>query len=142
MVNCFTDRASLLRNIQKTKEPKVIDPVSGLRGAYAFAGNCGVCRGKRYFGHPDLKDFGPRVGFAWHPFEKWTFRGEHGTMYEADSFNGYNPAPLGEPTNVQSGGTYSLSSDPVTPWAGIFNWDNGFSNKRLFPGFLRCIVGR
>ena len=114
-------------------EPNVIDPASGLRGAYAFAGSCGACTGKRYFGKPDLKDFGPRVGFAWHPWEKWTFRGAYGIMYEADSFNGYNPTPLGKPTNVQSGGTYSLNSDPVTPWTGIFNWDNGFPTNAYSP---------
>jgi hypothetical protein len=114
-------------------DPNKLDPLSGLRGAYAFAGKCGVCTGSRSFGSPDYKDFGPRIGFAWHPLTKWTFRGAYGILYEADSFNGYSPTPLGKPTNVQAGGTYSLNADPVNPWAGIFNWDNGFPSTSYAP---------
>ena len=37
-----------------------IDPISGLPGAYDFAGNCKVCTGERSFGKASRKDFGPR----------------------------------------------------------------------------------
>ncbi len=113
--------------------PNKIDPISGLPGAYEFAGKCQVCTGKRYFGTKNWKDFGPRFGFAWRVRERWTVRGAYGILYEADSFNGYNPTPLGKPTSTAWGGTYSLSSNPTQPWAGIFNWDNGFPTDRYSP---------
>jgi len=113
--------------------PNKIDPESGLPGAYEFAGNCRVCTGQRYFGRRSLRDWGPRIGFAYHPFEKWTVRGGYGILYEGDLFNNFSATPLGKPTNVQWGGTYALSADPVQPWKGIFNWDNGFPNDRFVP---------
>lgn len=113
--------------------PTKTDPISGLPGAYDFAGDCSVCTGQRYFGKRSLNDFGPRIGFAWRIGERWTIRGAYGIMYEGDSPNGYNAVPLGKPTSVAWGGTYQLASDPVNPWAGIFNWDNGFPNDRFVP---------
>jgi hypothetical protein len=113
--------------------PNKIDPASGLPGAYDFAGNCSQCTGKRYFGRRSFKDFGPRLGFAWRVRPKWTVRGAYGMMYEGDSPNGYNAVPLGKATSVAWGGTYFLASDPVRPWAGIFNWDNGFPTDRFQP---------
>jgi len=113
--------------------PAKIDPQSGLPGAYDFAGHCQLCTGKRYFGRKNWRDFGPRVGFAWRPFEKWTLRGAYGILYEADSFNGYNPTPLGKATSTAWGGTYSLGSRAADAWAGIFNWDDGFPTDRYTP---------
>ena len=84
-------------------------------------------------GRKSYRDFGPRFGFAWRPREKWTVRGAYGIMYEGDTPNGYNAVPLGKPTSVAWGGTYFLASDPVQPWAGIFNWDNGFPTNRFQP---------
>jgi len=46
----------------------------GLKGAYDFAGSCSICTGRNYFGEKDYKDFGPRIGFAWRPIDKWTVR--------------------------------------------------------------------
>jgi hypothetical protein len=115
-------------------DPNTVDPATGLKGAYVFAGSCSVCTGQDYFGTKDYKDFGPRIGFAWRPFDKWTVRGAYGIMYDPDSFNGYNGTPLGKPTNTAWGGTYSLSSNPINPWAGIFNWDSGFPTDRYSPG--------
>jgi len=114
--------------------PDTIDPVSGLKGGYDFAGNCRECTGRRYFGRKSFRDFGPRFGFAWRAGEKWTVRGAYGIMFEGDPPNGYNAVPLGKPTSVAWGGTYLLSSDPVRPWGGIFNWDSGFPNNRFVPG--------
>ena len=72
------------------------DPVSGRNGAYQFAGNCSGCTGRRYFGSRSLRDFGPRIGFAYRPGEKWTIRGSYGIMYEGDLFNGFSGTPLGK----------------------------------------------
>ncbi len=113
--------------------PTKIDPVSGRAGAYDFAGDCTGCTGKRYFGRRSLRDWGPRVGFAYQPKEKWTIRGAWGVFYAADIFNGTGASPLGKATSVQAGGTYVLDADPVNPWAGIFNWDAGFPNNRYVP---------
>lgn len=115
--------------------PNVRDPESGLMGAYQFAGNCNVCTGRDYFGVRSFRDFGPRIGFAWRPMDKWTVRGSYGIMFEGDLFNGFSGTPLGKATTVQFGGTYVLGSDPVNPWAGIFNWDNGFPTDRFVPAF-------
>jgi hypothetical protein len=114
-------------------DPNTVDPATGLKGAYDFAGSCSACTGRNYFGQRDFTDFGPRIGFAWRPIDKWTVRGAYGIMYDADSFNGYNGTPLGKQTNTAWGGTYSLGADPINPWAGIFNWDNGFPTNRYSP---------
>ncbi len=113
--------------------PNKIDPLSGLPGAYDFAGNCSVCTGKNYFGTKDYRDFGPRFGFAFRAPWDFVVRGAYGILYEADSFNVYNATPLGQQTSVQAFSTYSYSADPITPWAGIFNWDNGLPRNRYTP---------
>ncbi|MGH9718781.1 MAG: carboxypeptidase regulatory-like domain-containing protein, partial [Bryobacteraceae bacterium] len=111
----------------------VRDPLSGRNGAYQFAGNCSGCTGGRYFGSNSLRDFGPRIGFAWLAGEKWTFRGSYGIMYEGDLFNGFSGTPLGKSSSVQVGGTWNLNADAVNPWAGIFNWDTGVPANRFVP---------
>jgi len=111
--------------------PSKPDPATGRLGAYDFAGDCNVCTGKSSFGRRSLRDFGPRVGFAYRPVDKWTVRGAWGIFYAADIFNGTLGTPLGKATNVQAGGTYLLSADAVNPWAGIFNWDSGFPASRF-----------
>jgi hypothetical protein len=123
-----TEVADRMANWSETK----LDPASGLPGAYEWAGNCKECNGKRYFGRRDWSDWGPRIGFAWQPYGKWTFRGAYGIMYEADAFNGLFgvvPAGLGGAYS----GTYNLTSDPLQPWRGIFNWDNGFPTNSYTP---------
>ena len=64
--------------------PTQQDPLSGLNGAYVFGGSCSVCTGQTYFGKIDWKDFGPRIGFAWQPMDKWTVRGAYGIFYSPD----------------------------------------------------------
>ena len=113
--------------------PDKLDPATGRLGAYEFAGKCSACTGRNYFGVKSYRDFGPRFGFAYRLREKWTLRGAYGIMFEGDLFNGFSGTPLGKATSVQAGGTYLLSADPVTPWAGIFNWDGGFPTNRYQP---------
>lgn len=101
------------------------DPETGMPEAYDFAGNCSVCTGQNYFGtRRPWRGFGPRLGFAYRPLDKWTIRAAYGIMFEGDLFNNFG-IPMGKAGSVQVGGTYDLSPDPVNPWRGIFNWDNG-----------------
>jgi hypothetical protein len=115
--------------------PNKIDPVSGLHGAYDFAGSCSACTGGRSFGRSSKRDVAPRVGFAYRMSETWTVRGSYGIMYSPDLPGG--PAtpgtPLGKSTNVQANGTWVLSPNPTQPWAGIFNWDGGIPPSLYTP---------
>lgn len=109
--------------------PLQADPLSGLNGAYIFGGKCAICTGQTYFGHIDWKDFGPRIGFAWQPAAKWTLRGAYGVFYSPDTQEDFG---LPTPTFPWAG-TYNLGADPVNPWKGIFNWDNGFPTNAFVP---------
>jgi hypothetical protein len=111
--------------------PNKIDPISNLPGAYEFAGNCPACSGKTHFGRKDWNDFGPRIGLAWQPLRRWTLRASYGIMYEGDVFNGAGSSPSG--LGGAWVGTYDLGADPVEPWRGIFNWDEGFPTNRYRP---------
>jgi len=115
-------------NITKT------DPQTGLFGAYDFAGKCSLCTGKRYFGQRIYHYFGPRLGLAWQPLERWTVRAAYGIFFEGDLFNTYGPIPGASAFPWQ--GSYNLSPDPVQPWRGIFNWDDGFPTDRFIPGAM------
>ncbi len=108
--------------------PDAIDPETGLRGAYDFAGNCSVCTGQRYFGvRKPFREWGPRIGFAYQPVGNWVIRGAYGIMYEGDVNNsGNGPSPLGKATSIAWGGTYSLNANAVQPWLGLYNWDSQF----------------
>jgi len=113
---------------------EVIDPISGLKGAYEFAGKCPDCTGRRYFGKKVYTAFGPRFGFAFRPAGNWTLRGSYGIMYDADNFNAWEATPLGTATSIMVGRTYQFSADPVNRWAGIFNWDDGLPLDRFTEG--------
>ena len=129
----FQPPQSEAANRQSSWNPNKIDPISGLKGAYDFNGNCSVCNGNSYFGTRHYKDFGPRFGFAYQAPAKFVVRGAYGILYEADSFNVYGGTPLGQQTSLQASGTYSYSADGVTPWAGILKWDNGLPSSRFSP---------
>lgn len=113
--------------------PKVIDPVSGLPGAYEFAGKCQECTGRRYFGNKYYREFGPRLGLAWRPAGSWAVRASYAITYEGDNFNGSRGTPTGGSTQTAWSGTWPLSADPVEPWRGIFNWDRGFPTHLYMP---------
>lgn len=113
-------------------DPTITDPATGLPGAYAFGGNCKGCTGKNYFGHNEYRDWGPRIGFAWRPFENLTVRGGYGIVYNPDAANNYTA------TNVQTFpwlGANRYSNDPLAPWNGVFNWDGGLPNAYQPPSF-------
>lgn len=134
----FNDPIYEVANRLSSWSPTIPDPVSGLAGAYAFAGDCSICTGRRYFGVRDFTNFGPRIGFAWQGWKGFVIRGAYGIMYEGDNFNGQRSTPTGKSTQTAWGGTYLLAADPVQPWKGIFNWADGFPQDRYQPpGFDR-----
>jgi hypothetical protein len=107
--------------------------LSGLPGAYDFAGSCNICTGRNYFGTKDYKGFGPRIGFAYRAFGKWVIRGAYDIVYIPDLFNTNTALPSGKGNSVAWGGTYSFTASSVQPWTGAFNWDNGFPTNRYTP---------
>lgn len=108
-------------------DPNVTDPLSGLPGGYTFAGSCSACTGRRYFGTKDWRNFGPRIGFAWQPRKGLSVRGAYTITYQGD--DAYQT--MGNA--IAWGGSYNLAADPVNPWRGSFNWDDGLPQDRLIP---------
>jgi hypothetical protein len=110
--------------------PTAIDPQSGLRGAYQFAGNCSACTGQGYFGVRDFNNFAPRVGVAYRPASRWTLRAAYGIFYDVDL---PGLAQFGTSWLFPWIGTYPLSPSSTDPWRGVFNWDSGFPTNRYVP---------
>jgi hypothetical protein len=91
-----------------------------MRGALEFAGEGPGRTGNRRFVESDKRNFGPRIGFAWSPDEKWAIRGAYGIFYNASVFNGFSGAPF------QRGFADSNQfTNPLT-YTSVFNWDNGY----------------
>lgn len=112
---------------QASWDPNVRDPYLGLNlpGAYTFAGNCDICTGRRTFGKRDFNNFAPRIGFAWQVRKDFTVRGAYTVQYVGDDVN------IGP--NIVGAGAFDLAADPVHPWTGIFNWDDGIPQNRYIP---------
>ena len=112
---------------QGSWDPDVTDPYLGLnlKGAYTFAGKCATCTGRRTYGKRDFNNFAPRIGFAWQLVKDTTIRGAYTVQYIGDDVN------LGP--NIVGAGTFDLNTDPVHPWTGIFNWDDGIPQNRYVP---------
>ena len=103
----FNTKNGLMSNF----DPTAIDPVTGLPGAIVHPTNGLNAR--------DNNNFNPRLGLAWHPFEKWVFRGGVGFytidvkfpmqrgQYDEYVATSNQEAPPGNPTPV-----YQISSGP------------------------------
>jgi hypothetical protein len=79
--------------------------------------------------HPDKNDWAPRLGFAYHPWSRLTFRGGYGVFYQhtvrigSESVLALNPPALIDLSLAQSLG----SSTPV------FQLKNGFPSDQFSP---------
>jgi hypothetical protein len=118
-------------------DPAVTDPLVNLPGAYKFAGNCSGCMGVRNFGKRDFNNFAPRVGFAWQVVKNFTVRGSYTVTYIGDdsgtALGDLNRSDGGIGPDIVGNGTNNLQADPVYPWRGIFNWDNGMPTNMFVP---------
>jgi Carboxypeptidase regulatory-like domain/TonB dependent receptor-like, beta-barrel len=65
-------------NAQNLFDPTAINPVSNTPGVVTFSGIGGI---SAYAHHWDLNNFGPRLGFAWSPREKWVVRGGASVLF-------------------------------------------------------------
>ena len=134
----FTEVADRYSSFSLTKR----DPISGLPGAYEFAGKCSDCTGQSYFGvSKPFRDIGPRIGFAYQAPFKFVVRGAYGIMFDGDLFNGFGGTPLGGSTRIQAAGVWNLAANPTNPAAGIFNWDGGLPQNLFSPRSFNASFG-
>jgi Carboxypeptidase regulatory-like domain len=90
-----------------------IDPVLGIPGTLEYATNgADSFESKEYD-----KDFGPQVGFAYSPWNKWVFRGSFGILYVPAQEPYFSGVPNGFAPGFQGTNTAN------TP----FNWDSGYA---------------
>ena len=126
-------------NRQSGFDAGAINPVSGTPGIITFSGRNGV---PSLSANSDLNNFGPRVGFAWQPGDKWVVRGGAGMLYLGQYTNNVTFDPsLG----------FSLQGSFVSPDSGLtpaFLLKNGMpplsypAESDLKPGFGSVAVGQ
>jgi len=107
----------------------LIDPLTGMKGAVEFAGEGPGRTGKSAFVNSDKNNFSPRIGFAYSPDGRTSFRGAYGIFYSANVFNGFSGAPF------QRGfaGTNNINN-PLN-YTSVFNWDSGYPGNFVAPTF-------
>jgi outer membrane receptor protein involved in Fe transport len=100
-------------NAQNSFDPTAINPMSGTPGVVTFSG----IEGKSIYAHNwDLHNFGPRLGFAWSPKDKWAVRGGGGILYTPE-YDSATPtvANLGYGATGSSTGVYNATTGILTP---------------------------
>jgi hypothetical protein len=111
-----------------------IDPVSGLKGAYTFAGDCQGCIGSSYFSPKDWNNFAPRIGFAWRVLPKTTIRASYAIFFQGAGDHG---SSLGSAASFSGTPTYAYGADTVNPWAGRHNLDDGIPIDEIYQAPVR-----
>jgi outer membrane receptor protein involved in Fe transport len=119
--------------------PTEINPVSGTPGVITFSGINGA---SQYAHNWDLRDLGPRLGFAWKPAENWVVRGGAGILYAGE----YDfAAPVILYTGFSTQGTFLSTNNGLTP---AFMLANGFpavsspTLADLTPGYGAVPIGK
>jgi hypothetical protein len=100
-------------NAQNSFNPTAINPVSGTPGVVTFSG----INGAGVYAHKwDLNNFGPRLGFAWNPKDKWVVRGGGSVLFTPE-YDSATPtvANLGYGTTGSSTGVYNSTTGILTP---------------------------
>ncbi|MBI4902287.1 MAG: TonB-dependent receptor [Acidobacteria bacterium] len=110
----FTTKYGLMSQF----DPKATDPITGRTGAIIHPTSGLNAR--------DNNNFNPRLGLAWHPFEKWVFRGGFGIytvdvkfpagreMYDEYTATALQQSDPGDPTPI-----YQISKGVAPPRANI-----------------------
>ena len=106
-----------------------VDPVSGLKGAYTFAGHCAECIGSSYFSPKDWNNFAPRIGLAWRALPGTTIRAAYAIFFQGP---GDFSSGLGSASRFPGTPTYAYGADPVNPWAGLHNIDDGIPINKIY----------
>jgi hypothetical protein len=127
-----------ITNHQNGFNPTEINPVSGTPGVITFS----QINGQSQYAHNwDLRDFGPRLGFAW-KLGNWVVRGGGGILYAGE----YDfAAPVILYTGFSTQGTFTSSNNGLTP---AFILANGFpavsspTTADLTPGYGAVPVGK
>ena len=89
-----------------------IDPTLGIPGTLQFASG-----GSDSFERSeDWRNFGPQVGLAYSPWQRWVFRGSFGITYVPIGTQYYNGIPYGFAPGFQG------TNNATTP----FQWDSGY----------------
>ena len=130
-----------------------IDAKSGTPGALVFAKNCNGCN-KRW-ADTYYKDFGPRVGFAYTPYndQKTVLRGGFATLYAPLQYSDFGgDTRLGFGNNIANGSngfdpafTIDQGLPPYTLGINLdpAQLDNGDSSRpRVFGNFIKPSYGR
>ena len=100
-------------NTQNSFDPTAINPVSGTPGVVTFSGVNGA---SAYAHNWDVNNFGPRVGFAWTPRDKWVVRGGGAVLYTPE-YDSPTPtvANLGYGTTGSLRGSYNKTTGILSP---------------------------
>jgi hypothetical protein len=128
-----------IENRQNGFNPTEINPVSGTPGVITFSG---IDDQSQYAHRWDTNNFGPRLGFAWKPSDKWVVRGGGGILYAGE----YDfAAPVILYTGFADQGTWVAGNNGKTP---AFILANGFPASsaptlaQLTPGYGAVPVGQ
>jgi hypothetical protein len=128
-----------INNRQNSFNANQINPVSGTPGVITFGGINGQ---SKYAHNWDTNNFGPRIGFAWKPRDKWVVRGGGAILYAGE----YDiAAPVVLYTGFSTQGTFVSSNNGATP---AFLLKNGFptlsspTTAQLTPGYGAVPVGQ
>ncbi|MGD0481560.1 MAG: TonB-dependent receptor [Terracidiphilus sp.] len=104
-----------------------MDTVWNVKGVDQYAMNGSTS----FEGSPDLRQFGPHVGFAYQVTHRLVARGSYGITYTPIGTNTWGAVPYDTVAGFQGSNTVPLNSN-FTP---AFNWDSGYPGK-LVPGVL------
>ena len=89
-------------------DPNATNPLVGIKGAVAYGGyGTGLCNCTTPV-NDSLKNFGPRIGFAYQPNPSLVFRGSYAIIYTHGNANG------GSATSRQGSGLQGYSVTPAT----------------------------